>query len=130
MYFHDIAQLVSTNDYYRQVLVTGDFLQVTLMNIPVGEDIPSEVHQGADQLLVIVAGEALGEIDQKTYTLKPGDSLFIPCGLAHRITNSGDVPLKLYSVYSSPQHAPGAIHATKEDALRSEREENRRQWYE
>lgn len=130
MYIHNIEQIVKDNQFFRQVLYTGEFLQLTSMTIHVGDEIPQEIHQGADQLLYIVVGNAEARIGERIYELEPGDVLIIPRGEMHVIKNSGEVPLQLFSVYSQPQHPLGAIHKTKEDALKAEREENKRQWYE
>jgi mannose-6-phosphate isomerase-like protein (cupin superfamily) len=40
----------------------------------------------------------------------------IPAGTWHNLINTGNVPIKLYSIYAPPQHPRETIHKTKADA--------------
>ncbi|AEI40683.1 YrkC [Paenibacillus mucilaginosus KNP414] len=105
---------------------TGEHLQVTLMMIPVGEDIGLEVHPHTDQFLRIEEGEGLvqmGDSKEKLdYEARVYDNyaIMVPAGKWHNVTNKGDKPLQLYAIYAPPQHPTGTVHATKAAAMASE----------
>ena len=99
-----------------------DHLQVTLMSIPVGEDIGIEMHDNLDQFIRIESGCALVQIGSHKQHLNEQKrinsnyAILIPACTWHNIINIGCVPLKLYSIYAPPQHPYGTIQKTKEDA--------------
>ncbi|WP_116112414.1 cupin domain-containing protein [Austwickia chelonae] len=110
------------NDHYRQVAWTGKYLQLTLMAIPVGEDIGLEVHPETDQFLRLDGGRgrvqmgpAEDQLDQE-WEVEDGHAVFVPAGMWHNITNIGDEPMRLYAVYAPVHHAQGKIHPTQADA--------------
>ena len=115
----DIPKATLANDYYRSALWTGQYLQTTLMSIPVGEDIGLEIHTDTDQFLRIEQGSGLVQMgnsrDNLYYAQQVFDdfAVFVPAGTWHNITNTGNVPLKLYSIYAPPHHPHGTIHQTK-----------------
>jgi mannose-6-phosphate isomerase-like protein (cupin superfamily) len=92
------------------------------MSIKVGGDIGLEVHPELDQFLRIELGQGIVFMGERENNLEfqqrvsENFAIIIPAGTWHNIVNTGDVPLKLYSIYAPPQHRPGTIHATKEDA--------------
>lgn len=102
------------NDNFRKVLFTSNYSQLVLMSIEPGDDIGAEVH-GLDQFVAVVEGEAEGVIDGEKQTLEAGDGLVIPAGTEHNVVNTGDQPLKLYTVYSPPEHEDSIVHEDKED---------------
>lgn len=110
------------NTNFRTTLWTGDKLQLTVMEIPVGGDIGLEVHNESDQFIRIEQGEGLCQMgpaeDNLSFEQKVSEdeAVFVPLGVWHNITNKGNVPLKLYTIYASPDHVPGTVHATQEDA--------------
>ncbi len=113
------ATLDNTN--YRTTLWTGKKLQVTLMSIQPGHDIGLEVHDDRDQFLRVEAGTAtvyMGPTkdDLQTWQATPDDAVIVPAGTWHNLVNSGDVPLKVYSIYAPQQHPHGTVHVTKADA--------------
>ena len=118
----DINKAVLHNDNYRTALWTGKHLQLTLMSIPPGEDIGLEVHEDHDQFLRIESGQGLtqmGESKDYLYLQQPvfdDFAVFVPAGTWHNIINTGNTPLKIYSVYAPPQHAWGTVHKTKAEA--------------
>lgn len=122
----DINRFACENSNFRSALWTGNNLQVTLMSIPAGCEIGAEIHQNLDQLLYIVSGCGLVMMGQNKASLnfreKISDSyaVIVPCGTWHNIVNTGNTPLKLFSVYAPPQHPFGTVHRTMEDAERSE----------
>ena len=115
----DCAAKKNTN--YRTVLWTGELLQVTLMSIAVGGDIGTEIHEDTDQFIRIEKGRALIRFGKSEETMKDvkyvcgGYSLMVPAGTWHNIINTGDEPLKVYSIYAPPHHPHGAVQKTKED---------------
>lgn len=107
------------NKNFRTALWTGNYLQLTLMSIPVGGDIGLEMHPHLDQFLRIETGRGLvkmgGSKDTLNYqrTICDGYAIFIPAGTWHNLINTGNRPIKLYSIYAPPQHPHGTIHETK-----------------
>lgn len=115
----DIEKLTIENDYFRVALWTGCYLQVTLMSVPSGQDIGCELHEETDQFLRIEEGMGkliigCDDCDYQTCTnFRAGDALFIPAGTWHNVVNTGNCPLKLYSIYAPPHHPHGTVQRTK-----------------
>ena len=118
----DFIGLAKDNDAFRRVLMTGKFSQVVAMTIPVGGEIGEEVHESNDQLLVFVEGQADAILEDKPFPVVPGELVFVHAGTKHNFINTGDVPLRLMTVYAPPEHAPDTVHQTKEEADRAEAE--------
>jgi len=118
----NIEEAAKRNNYYRLALWTGCYLQLTLMSIDVGSDIGLEMHPNVDQFIRIEQGQGIvmmgSEKDNLTYRrmVKDGYVIFIPAGTWHNLINTGNIPIKLYSIYAPPQHPHGTIHRTKEEA--------------
>jgi len=113
----DIEQSSIKNKNYRKVLFTGDKEQLVVMSIPTKGDIGAETHQNVDQFFRIEEGRAKFVFnDKKTFQAKSGDAVLIPAGTKHNVINTGKEPLKLYTVYSPPNHPPGTIDKTKHAA--------------
>ncbi|MBK5239647.1 MAG: cupin domain-containing protein [Clostridium sp.] len=118
----NIDEATKQNSTYRTALWTGNYLQLTLMNINVGEDIGLEVHPNLDQFIRVEEGQGLVKMGDTKYNLDfqrnvyDGFAFIIPAGKWHNLINTGDTPLKLYSIYAPPQHPPGTVHVTKADA--------------
>ncbi|HEY3025611.1 MAG TPA: cupin domain-containing protein [Pyrinomonadaceae bacterium] len=87
------------------------------MNVLPGEDIGREVHEVVDQVLVFVKGAGEAVVGRETHDIGPGDMFAVPAGTEHNFINTGDEALKLFTVYSPPEHPDGIVHATKADAL-------------
>lgn len=122
-YKTNIEKETLENEYYRKVLHTGKHMQLVVMSLKVGEDIPLEVHQEIDQFIRIEQGEALVKIDEKEFHLKDDDVIIIPAGTQHYVKNSSaNSTLKLYSIYTPPEHPKNTIHKTKEEADSAEHE--------
>lgn len=123
----DIEAATLQNNNFRTVLWTGDHLQLTLMSIGIGKDIGLEVHPDLDQFLRIEQGEGIVQMGNRKDHLGYQKSIYdnnafiIPAGKWHNVINTGNKPLKLYSLYAPPQHPPGTIHKTKADAEAAER---------
>lgn len=116
----NIEQDTLNNENYRQVLFTGEKMQLVVMSLKVGEDIPMEVHHDIDQFIRIEKGQAYVKIGEEEFNLKDDDVIIIPAGNDHYVKNTGEGELKLYSIYATPEHAPGTIHRTKEEADNAE----------
>ena len=117
MQFQNIQQSALVNNQFRKVLFTNKHSQVVLMSIPPGEDIGREVHEVVDQVLVFVKGEGRADVGGETHDISPGDMFAVPAGMEHDFINTGTEDMKLFTVYSPPEHPDGVVHATKADAL-------------
>lgn len=118
-YIANIEKLTLENQNFRQVLYTAKNCQLVVMSILPGEDIGAEVHT-LDQFIRIEQGSAEAILDGAVSQLTDGSVIIVPAGAAHNIINTGDVPLKLYTVYAPPNHRDGVIHVTKADAEANE----------
>lgn len=118
----DIARASLHNDTFRTALWTGSNLQLTLMSIRPGEDIGLEMHPHVDQFLRIEEGQGLvqmGNDQNNLHFMQPvfeDSAIFIPAGTWHNLTNTGNMPIRLYSIYAPPNHAFGTVHQTKKIA--------------
>ena len=126
-FIFNINQAAKRNRNFRETVWTGENLQLTLMSIPCGGEIGLEQHRCADQFICIVSGRAnvkMGkckcDID-RGQCVEQGCAVLIPAGTWHNITNIGNTPLCLYSVYAPPQHSRGTVNKTKIDADCSEK---------
>ncbi|OYX43926.1 cupin [Candidatus Saccharibacteria bacterium 32-49-12] len=109
------------NPNYRTTLWTGQYMQLTVMSILPGHDIGLEVHDDHDQFLRIEAGQATvymgpSRDELEEWTASDDDVVLVPAGTWHNLVNSGEEPLKVYSIYSPPEHDHGTVHVTKEEA--------------
>ena len=113
------------NDYFREVLFTGPNSQLVVMSLKPGEDIGMETHGGVDQFIRVEAGEGKAILNGKEEKIQDGSAVVIPAGVEHNIVNSsGTKPLKLYTVYSPPEHPHGTIHKNKAEAQEYERKKH------
>ncbi|WP_087903795.1 cupin domain-containing protein [Bacillus badius] len=122
----NINEATKQNNTYRTALWTGTHLQVTLMSLNVGEDIGLEMHPDVDQFLRIEQGQGIVQIGETKGNLNfqkcvyDDSAIMIPAGTWHNLTNTGNIPLKLYSIYAPSQHPHGTVHVTKKDAMAAE----------
>lgn len=118
----NIEEATKQNNNFRIALWTGNHLQLTLMSINAGEDIGLEIHPNLDQFIRIEEGQGLVKMGDRKDTLDfqahvcDDFAFIIPAGKWHNLINTGNKPLKLYSIYAPPQHPYGTVHETKEDA--------------
>jgi mannose-6-phosphate isomerase-like protein (cupin superfamily) len=117
-YFGPIEDLTVENENFRQVLFTGEHLQLVVMSLQPGEEIGNEMHGDVDQFFRIEAGEAtfvLNNADEQV--AHDGDAVVVPAGIWHNVINSSATEtLKLYTVYTPPEHPDGTVHKTKAEA--------------
>jgi len=124
-YFDNIEEATVNNSNFRQVLFTGKYCQLVVMSLQPGEEIGMEVHHNVDQFFRFEEGEAKVLIDGEEIMAKADDALVVPAGSEHNIINaSNHIPLKLYTVYSPPNHPAGTVHQTKAEAEAAEAEEH------
>lgn len=118
----NIEKITEENKTFRTALWTGNKLQVTVMCIPVGGDIGLEIHPHTEQFIRIESGCALAvmgkckDAPDIRCKISSGYAVFIPSGTWHNIINTGNVPLKLYSIYAPVQHPFGTVQETKDTA--------------
>lgn len=115
-YITNIEEATIKNDMFRKVLFTAEHSQLVLMSLKPGEDIGAETHR-LDQFIRVEAGRGTAYLNGVAHPLEDGTALIIPAGTEHNIANSGQESLKLYTIYSPPEHKDGIVHATKRDAL-------------
>lgn len=104
----NIYDLTKQNNYFRKEIVTGHHSQVVLMSVPVNGEIGLETHT-VDQTLVFVQGTGKAIINNVTSEIKPGHLVFVPAGNSHNFINTGNEPLKLFTVYAPAEHKPGTV---------------------
>ncbi|MBF9150142.1 cupin domain-containing protein [Novosphingobium jiangmenense] len=130
----DIEEATKANRDYRSVAWTGRYLQVTLMSIPVGGDIGLEAHPETDQFLRIDAGKGRVQMGPSEHELtfeqevSDGWCVLVPAGTWHNVTNTGDEPIQLYTIYAPVHHAAGRVHPTKDAAEADEPNDNPPEW--
>ncbi len=123
-YNQDVVKLAKENENFRQVLFTTELSQLVLMSIKPGDDIGEETHDGIDQILSFVAGSGEAVIEGENRLIAAGSVVVVPAGTKHNFINKGDESLKLYTVYTPPDHEDGTIHRTKQDALKDPNEQH------
>ncbi len=115
-YITNIEKDALENENYRKVLFTAQHSQLVLMSLKPGEEIGMEVHK-LDQFIRIEAGEGKAILDGEETHIEDGTAIVVPAGAQHNVVNtSPDKEMKLYTVYSPPEHRSGTIHKTKEEA--------------
>jgi len=115
-YVADLEEVTVNNSDYRRVLYTARNSQLVVMSIEPGDEIGEEVHE-LDQFIRIEAGKGEVTLDGVTHALEDDWAVVIPAGTKHNVVNTGDEPLKLYSVYAPPEHRDGVVHPTKADEV-------------
>ena len=117
-YCDNIERATVENEDFRRVLYTARHLQLVLMTLPPGCDIGEEVHEDRDQFFRIEEGEGEIRIDGVANKVEDDFAVIVPAGARHNVINTGDAPLRLYTLYAPPEHRDGVVHKTKEQAER------------
>ena len=127
-YVGHIEKKTLANNYFRQVLFTGKYAQLVVMSLKPGEEIGNEVHPKVDQFFRIEEGQARFVFNgTEKHTAKNGDAVIVPAGTYHNVINTSKTEkLKLYTVYSPPNHPDKTVHKTKAAAEKAEAEEHRK----
>ncbi len=125
-YVGPIEKLTEKNNYFRQVLFTGKYAQLVVMCLQPAEEIGNEVHPNVDQFFRIEKGEARFIFNgTEEHLAQDGDAVIVPAGTYHNVINaSKEKQLKLYTLYSPPNHPDGTIHRTKAEADAAEEHEH------
>lgn len=121
-YSVNIEQRSLKNDYFREVLYTAPHSQLVVMTLQVGEDIGQETHHHLDQFFRVEAGQGEAILDGERHQLSDGSAVIVPAGTTHNVINtSASEPLRLYTIYSPPEHPDGTINRTRQDAIEYDR---------
>jgi mannose-6-phosphate isomerase-like protein (cupin superfamily) len=115
----DIEDRTEGNADFRRVLYTGRQMQLVLMALRPGEEIGEEVHRDRDQFFRVEKGKGEVWIDGRKSKIEGDTAIIVPAGARHNVKNTGDKPLKLYTLYAPPEHADKTVHVTRADALAS-----------
>ena len=116
VFVENIEELTLNNNDYRRVIFTSDYSQLVLMSIPVGSDIELEIHPYVDQFFRIEQGKGelrVGKDQSDVFNIKDRTAIVIPHNTYHRVINTGNVPLKLYTIYSPPNHPSNKVEHNK-----------------
>jgi len=120
-YVVHIEKETRKNADFRHVLYTGKYSQLVLMSLRAREEIGEETHSDVDQFFRFEAGEGKVIIDGVAHVVKDGDAVIVPAGAKHNVINTSNVSqLKLYTIYSPPEHQDGIVRHTKAEAMAKE----------
>ncbi len=122
-YVNNIESETLGNDYFRKEIFTGEHMQLTVMAIPVGGNIGMETHPHTDQFLRVEQGTGKVILGGVEHDVMDDFAIIIPAGVEHNVINTGDIPMKLYSIYTPPNHPQGTIDKTQTDAIAREEAE-------
>ncbi|MGD0886859.1 MAG: cupin domain-containing protein [Thermodesulfovibrionales bacterium] len=125
-YVGPIEKDTLNNSYFRKVLFTGKFSQLVVMCLQANEEIGNEVHPNVDQFFRIEKGSAKFVLNNKEeHLVGDGDAVVVPAGTFHNVMNaSSTMPLRLYTIYTPPNHPDGTVHKTKAEADAAEAAEH------
>ena len=120
-YTADIEKETKKNSNFRKVLFTAPNSQLVVMSLKPGEDIGSEVHEEHDQFIRVEEGSGKAVLGRTEVKIKDDWAVVIPAGVKHNIVNTSKKKMmKLYTIYSPPEHPKGTVHKSKAQALASE----------
>jgi mannose-6-phosphate isomerase-like protein (cupin superfamily) len=114
-FVNDLASFTRKNEEFRRVIYTAEHCQLVLMSLLPREEIGAEVHQ-LDQFFRVEEGTGEAVLDKVRTAIQPGFGILIPAGTNHNIINTGNAPMKLYSIYAPPNHRDGVTHHTRAEA--------------
>ncbi len=117
----NIKELAKENTDFRREILTNEYSQIVLMSVEPGDEIGEETHD-VDQVLVFVKGDGEAVLDGKRSPIEEGSLVAVPAGTSHNFINTSKKPLKLFTIYSPPEEAPGTVHRTKTEALAAEQD--------
>ncbi|GIW64285.1 MAG: cupin [Patescibacteria group bacterium] len=123
-YHTNIEKETLENSYFRKVLFTGKYSQLVVMSLKPVEEIGNEIHETVDQFFRIEQGEAKVVLNngEEEFIVKEDEVFIVPAGTWHNVINVGDKDLKLYTIYSPPNHPDGTVHKTKQEAEEYEKQ--------
>ncbi|MCJ7659432.1 MAG: cupin domain-containing protein [Anaerolineales bacterium] len=120
-FVQNIEEIAVKNENFRQVLYTAKNTQLVVMSLKPNEEIGMELHH-LDQFFRVEEGDGVAILDGVHTVIAPGFAVLVPAGTQHNIINTGSGDLKLYTLYSPPNHKDGTIHHTRADAEAAEEE--------
>lgn len=124
-FFGPIEKQTLKNGNFRQVLFTGKHAQLVVMSLKPGDEIGNEVHHHVDQFFRVEQGEATFTLGDEKHVARDGDAVIVPAGTYHNVVNTSKTEtMKLYTIYSPPNHPDGTVHKTRADAEKAEAEEH------
>lgn len=125
-YVGPIEKATLSNGFFRRVLFTGKYSQLVVMCLQPNEEIGNEVHPNVDQFFRIEEGNAKFVFnDKEEHLVGDGDAVVVPAGTYHNVINTSSTkPLRLYTIYTPPNHPDGTVHKTKADADAAEAAEH------
>lgn len=109
IFLDNIEELTNYNKHFRNVIYTSNNLQLVLMSLAPNQEIGEEIHLNVDQFFRIESGRGELIIENKAYRISDGDAIIVPKGTRHNVRNVGITPLKIYTIYSPPQHKQGLV---------------------
>ncbi len=115
----EIEDRTEGNRDFRRVLYTGPHIQLVLMSLKPGEEVGEEIHEDTDQFFRIEEGKGEVVIDGRATPIKSDMAMIVPAGARHNVRNTGQKPMKMYTLYAPPHHEDGTVHHTRADAKRS-----------
>lgn len=116
-YVTNIEERTQANEYFRQVLFTTGRSQLVVMALQPGEEIGMEVHPEHDQFIRFEKGSGKVIMDGEESIISDGYAVVIPAGTEHNVINTSQEVMKLYTIYTPPEHKDGTIHKTKQEAM-------------
>jgi len=120
-FLQNIGNSTADNELFRKVLFTGKHVQLVLMALQPNEDIGLEVHAEVDQFFRVESGVGTLLLSGEEHAIQDGDAFIVPAGVQHNVINtSTEHYLKLYTLYSPPQHPVGTEHASRAEAMSAE----------
>lgn len=122
-YITNIFKQTEENSNFRKVLFTGGKSQLVVMDIPVGGEIGEEKHDHVEQTLFFMSGTGKAILNGEESVVNSGDVVVVTPGTEHNFMNTGNEPLKVYTIYAPANHIDGRIHKTKTDADNDEEDE-------
>jgi len=111
----NIEEIAVKNEDFRRVLYTAKNCQLVVMALKPKEEIGAEVHK-LDQFFRVEEGTGEAVLDGVRTLISAGFAVIVPAGANHNIINTGNVPMKLYTLYAPPNHRDGVIHHTRAEA--------------
>jgi len=119
-YVTNLEEATQKNTNFRTVLYTAQHSQLVVMSLKPGEEIGLEVHPNVDQFIRIESGTGKVLMNGEESAISDGFAFVIPAGTNHNVINTGDTEMKLYTIYTPPNHKDGTVHITKADAEAAE----------
>lgn len=115
-YLANLTDQALSNSYFRQVLETGENMQVVIMSLLPGEEIGTEIHKENEQVLYCIGGKGEVIVNGTNHSFQKGDLILVRKGMQHNFINSSEEDMKIITIYSPPHHKNGIVHKTKADA--------------